>query len=29
MNVKSTEKAAGKATIVIEVEKAEFDAALT
>ena len=29
MNVKNTEKAAGKATIVIEVEKAEFDAALT
>ena len=29
MNVKSIEKAAGKATIVIEVEKAEFDAALT
>ena len=29
MNVKNTEKAAGKATIVIELEKAEFDAALT
>ena len=29
MNVKNTEKAAGKAKIIVEVEKAEFDAALT
>ena len=29
MNVKNTEKAAGKGKIIVEVEKAEFDAALT